>query len=238
MVYWVRDMTKRFRERPYYHAHEIDRECERIVAEFLLKHRGKIEYPLTNDDLAVLIEQHVDDLDIYADLSADGDDVEGVCRFFVGRKPIIQVAEPLTADTRRVNRLRTTLAHELGHAKLHDAVFQMTFAAGDLFDGQREARVVCKRDSITNAPEVDWMEWQACYASGAFLMPKSAVAAHLEPEIRRTGRLPPFHVGDLIAPALVSSVAMAFQVSQDAARVRLTKLGYLSLTTPAPTLFG
>jgi Zn-dependent peptidase ImmA (M78 family) len=238
MVYWVRDTTKRFRERPYYHSHEIDRECEHLVTDFLRKHKGKLQYPLTTDDLTVLIEQHVRDLDIYADLSGDGADVEGVCRFSVGQKPIIEIAEPLSTNERRANRLRTTLAHELGHAKFHDAVFQMTFSGGDLFSEQHEAKVVCKRDAITDAPQSDWMEWQACYASGAYLMPKSALAGLVDPVIRSHGRLPPFHTDDPSAGALVDTVVDAFDVSSDAARIRLLKLGYLSLTAPAPTLFG
>ncbi len=28
-------------------------------------------------------------------------------------------------------------------------------------------KIVCHRDSITDARPADWMEWQACYASGA-----------------------------------------------------------------------
>lgn len=238
MVYWVRDTTKRFRERPYYQAHEIDRECEILVSGFLHRHRGKIQYPITTDDLTVLIEQHVRDLDLYADLSADGPDVEGVCRFAVGQKPIIEVAEPLSSNERRANRLRTTLTHELGHAKLHDAVFQTTFAGADLFSEQREARVVCKRDTISDAPQADWMEWQACYASGAYLMPKSALAGLVDPMVGRLGRLPPFHVGEPSAAPLIEVVVDAFDVSRDAARIRLLKLGYLTPTAPVPTLFG
>lgn len=238
MVYWVRDATKRFRERPYYHAHEIDAECERLVCAFLIRHRGKVSFPLTDDDLTVLIEQHVDDLDLYADLSEDGDDVEGACRFAIGQKPVIEIAGRLSEDDRRVNRLRTTLAHELGHARFHDAVFQQTFASNDLFLDGRKARIVCKRDTITDAPEVDWMEWQACYASGAYLMPKKAVAAQLRTEIQKVARLTPFQVGDVAATALIATVMDGFQVSRDAARVRLTKLGYLTTNAPPLTLFG
>ncbi len=238
MVYWVRDTTKRFRERPFYRPEEIDRGCERIVVDFQTKHRGRVDYPFADDDLTVLIEQHVDDLDLYADLDADGPDVEGVCRFAVGRKPMIQISERLATDTRRTNRLRTTLAHELGHATFHDAVYQMNFSAGDLFAGAREARIVCKRESITNAPESDWMEWQACYASGAFLMPRGAMAVRLQPVVAGLGKLTPFHVEDEAAGHLIAFVVEAFGVSRDAARTRLTKLGYLSYDPPPPNLFG
>lgn len=238
MVYWVRDTTRRFRERPFYGAEEIDRECERMVVDFLMRHKGGVAYPLTDDELTVLVERHVDDLDLYADLSAEGDDVEGVCRFALGRKPVIQISGSLSTDGRRSNRLRTTLAHELGHAALHDKVFQMTFSAGDLFGSEREAKVVCKRGDMTDAPESDWMEWQACYASGAFLMPKLATTRRLRPEVERIGRLPPFHVADPAAATLITCAVDTFSVSRDAARVRLSKLGYLTQAVPVPTLFG
>jgi len=237
MVYWVRDPTRRFRERPHYRPEEIDNACEHLVREFLLKHRGRVEFPLTTDDLTVLIEQHVRDLDLYADLSTDGTDVEGVTRFAVGHQPSISIAEPLSSDERRANRLRTTLAHELGHAKLHDEVFQMAFSSGDLFANGREARIVCKRETMIDAHQTDWMEWQAGYASGAYLMPKSLIHDHLRPVIAASNRLPPFHVADAAAPALIEAMVGRFAVSREAAKVRLIKLGFLTTAARSPTLF-
>ena len=48
-------------------------------------------------------------------------------------------------------------------------------SAADLFEPQnvRGAEQVCKRDSIMNARETDWMEWQAGYVCRALLMPVS-----------------------------------------------------------------
>ena len=65
----------------------IDNECERIVMQLLSKVRGRVEYPIVTDDLEKLIESKARDLDMYADLSADGPDVEGVTRFARGVKP-------------------------------------------------------------------------------------------------------------------------------------------------------
>ena len=86
MVAWVPDHTRRFRRRPHFDPGEIDRECEALVAEFLRRHRGKVEYPLNTNDLLILIEEHVGTLDVYADLTAEGADVEGVTRFWVGQR--------------------------------------------------------------------------------------------------------------------------------------------------------
>ncbi|MPR06298.1 ImmA/IrrE family metallo-endopeptidase [Microvirga tunisiensis] len=237
MVYWMRDPTRRFRERPFYRPEEIDAACERLVNEFLLKHRGKVEYPLTTDDLTILIERNVRDLDLYADLSDDGTDVEGVTRFAVGHQPAIAIADPLSSDERRANRLRTTLAHELGHAKFHDEVFQMAFSSGDLLSEAREAKIVCKRETMIDAPQTDWMEWQACYASGAYLMPRSAVHDLLRPAVTASKRLPPFHVAGEEAPAFIEVIIDRFAVSKEAAKVRLIKLGFLTTEVRTPTLF-
>ncbi|MDR7039119.1 hypothetical protein J2X36_003892 [Methylobacterium sp. BE186] len=238
MVQWVPDATRRFRKRPHYEPLEIDRECEALTAAFLLKHRGKVEYPLSTDDLCLLVEQHVAYLDVYSDLSGDGADVEGVTRIEVGRPPIVEITEALSTNDRRANRYRTTLAHELGHVRLHDGLFQAHFASGDILADAGKAKIVCKRDTILEAPTADWMEWQAGYASGAYLMPRSAVRDLLRPHIDAAGTLPPFHVADPLAAALIDKVVSRFAVSQDAAKVRLLKLGYLAVRPPASTLFG
>ncbi len=238
MVMWVPDETKRFRRRPHYKQSEIDRECETLVTGFLLKHRGKVDFPISTDDLTVLIEQHVDTLDVYADLTPDGHDVEGVTRFKIGAVPDIEISEPLSTDDRRENRFRTTLAHELGHVRLHDKLFQAAFAPGDLFEQAREHRLVCKRETMLDAPKGDWLEWQACYASGSYLMPVTALREELKPILAVHGGLTPFRVGDAASDALIEAVMARFQVSRDAARVRLSKLDYISAAPRTPTLFG
>jgi len=54
-------------ERPHYEPRELDSIFEKIVTDFLRKKYGKIEFPISTDDLTTLIEAHVADLDQYAD---------------------------------------------------------------------------------------------------------------------------------------------------------------------------
>jgi hypothetical protein len=236
MVRWIADTTGRFPERPHYDPTEIDNECERAVIALLTKVRGKVDYPITDDELEKLIDSRADDLDMYSDLSADGPEVEGVTRFVLGKRPVVQISSSLSGAANRKNRLRTTLAHEYGHVHFHDGLFQMKLASRDLFS-QPDGRVVCKRDRMVDAPKVDWLEWQACYASGAILMPKSAILKMVE-EFRRSrslsGTITP------LQPAGADLIALAktrFEVSGDAARVRLAKLNVLSSGASHPTLF-
>jgi Zn-dependent peptidase ImmA (M78 family) len=73
----------------------------------------------------------------------------------------------------------------------------------------------------------DWMEWQASYAAAALLMPKSrlhlTVAAYFRG--REMRQLPS---DSREATDLEQLVGEAFEVSVDAARVRLSQLGYLA----------
>jgi hypothetical protein len=107
--------------------------------------------------------------------------VEGATDFAVGKRPAIKVSEKLSANEGRENRYRTTLAHELRHAVFHDEAFQLRFASGDLLGDRGASIIVCKRETMIDAPQVDWMEWQASYASCAFLMPRDAMADLLRP---------------------------------------------------------
>jgi hypothetical protein len=112
---YVRDQTGRFGERPHYEPKELDVMFERIVVEFLKGKKGKAEFPITTEDVTVLIERDTEDLDLYADLSAYGQGVEGVTEFAPGRKPRVRISASLGTSETQENRLRTTLTHEYGH---------------------------------------------------------------------------------------------------------------------------
>lgn len=116
---WIPDTTARFRWRPYYEQEELDNECERIVTQFLRLRQGEARFPLSDDDLEVMIEKDTSDLDLYADLSREGRDVEGMTEFFADKKPVVKISRQLSLDPGKRGRLRITLAHEYGHVKLH-----------------------------------------------------------------------------------------------------------------------
>jgi Zn-dependent peptidase ImmA (M78 family) len=123
----VRDQTGRFTIRPFYENLDMEAECEAAVSAFLIPTRGKVEYPLATDDLTVLIERYAD-LDLYAEFPAESG-IHGVTIFRPNRRPEVRIDRELTEDDRRINRLRTTLAHEFGHVRLHKSSFRWTDAA-------------------------------------------------------------------------------------------------------------
>ena len=124
----------------------------------------------------VLIEQRVDDLDPYADLSFFGSDVEGITEFQPGNKPKVKISSALSNDERRVNRFRTTLTHEFGHVHFHAYLWEIEPPGPDLIRQDRTANMqICKRENILEARQSDWMELQAGYVCGSLLMPVSFV---------------------------------------------------------------
>lgn len=84
---WVKDRSSRFPERPHYDPAELDETCEEIISDFLRRRHGHVQYPVATEDLTLLIEEFAEDIDAYADLSAEGPDVEGLTEFVPGRRP-------------------------------------------------------------------------------------------------------------------------------------------------------
>ena len=238
MVKYVADRTGRFSQRPHYEPKELDKECEAIIGGFLKTRHGKIEFPVSTDDLTVLIERDTESLDLYADLSAYGPDVEGLTQFQPGRKPKVMISKVLAADEIRKNRLRTTLAHEYGHVRFHAYLWEMEPQAPDLLKRNPRANMqVCFRDKILDAAQTDWMEWQAGYVCGALLMPASRVRAVACAYCESNGLFGIVAQADSHGRALIEAARMAFDVSAYAARIRLIKLGILGAQGAGRSLF-
>lgn len=238
MVKYVADKTGRFSQRPHFKPEELDRECESIIATFLKSRHGKAEFPVSTEDLTVLIERDTESLDAYADLSGYGTNVEGATIFQPGRKPRVLISDRLQLDEHRENRLRTTLAHEYGHVRFHAYLWEAEPPGPDLLRRNPNANMqICYRDRMLDAAQTDWMEWQAGYVCGALLMPVSRVRAIVRAYCESHGLFGVIGQNDSHGRALIETVKSAFQVSGDAARIRLLKLGVLGSTSAGPSLF-
>jgi len=214
---WVRDNTGRFRRRPYYRQSVLDQRCERLMCEFLQLLYGQVTIPVPNGALIKLVERDARDLDLYAELP---EGVLGVTYFDPPHKPQVRIARSLFEDTRRLHRFRFTLAHEYAHVVLHAPLYLRLGSAA------REDHQ-CSGTDIEPLAVVDWMEWQASYAAGALLMPisrlRAVVSACSQSELRSATL-----IDESLGKNLQQRTSEAFLVSGDAARVRLTQLGYLS----------
>ena len=227
---WVRDRSRRFEQRPFYAQHELDAQCDEVVEGFLKVKNGSAAYPITTDDLTVMIERDVAELDLYANLAGEGRSVEGVTEFRRGQRPSVRIAKYLSESSARENRLRSTLAHEYAHVVLHGFLWALE-DRGRKPGSTRPHYRRCRRSRVIASPQSDWMEWQAGYAGGALLMPITPLRETVESALSEWG------VGKLVRSGtdrhseLIERVAGAFAVSKDAAKTRLLKLGFV--TQPA-----
>ncbi len=232
---WVRDNSGLFRQRPHYQPDELDSLCEEAICNFLTQRHGKVTFPVSTADLTVMIEQAVDDLDSCADLD---EGVDGLTDFFPRKRPRVKIASRLQQPYLE-NRLRTTLTHEYGHVLLHGFMFALDDDLKKLFDGKpKETRHQCHRDTIEGAGHGDWMEWQAGFACGALLMP----AGELTRVVRAYREAADFRYAEIAVEsdhgrALIERVMGEFQVSKEAARVRMEKRKIL-VQNAVPSLFG
>jgi hypothetical protein len=218
---WVRDLTGRFPRRPHYATDELEEVCEDLLREVRRVRPQPTVGAISSDDLTVLIERRAADLDLYADLGVEGADVEGVTDFAPGLRPCVRIRRDLSEDPRRGHRLRTTLAHELAHVVLHNFIWW--FDQGTL-DATRASALSprCHRRRVFGP--ADWMEWQAAYASGALLMPRETLRTALDDAGRGS---PPF-VRSTPGRERLRRAQRTFDVSAEAASVRLLQLGYVS----------
>lgn len=232
---YIRDTVHGFRERPHYDEAELDAMFEKLVVDFLRKKYGEARFPISTDDLTALIEQHVSDLDQYADLSPYGSGVEGVTEFVRNGKPRVSISESVHRIT---NRLRTTLTHEFGHVILHGYLFALETRQLALGPNQKPNAIYCKRDTMLPIGKRDWMEWQAGYASGAALMPRSHVTKAVGDIQHRMNIFGPVPAEGDSGKTLISAVVDGFSVSRDAATVRLKILGFLGAAPATRSLFS
>ena len=237
MVMHIKDGMGRFAERPHFTEAELDAECEQIISDFLRELHGTVGYPVATDDLTKLIESRADDLDLYADLSALGEDVEGLTEFRPGEMPHVKISRLLSDDPRRENRLRTTLTHEFSHVHFHSYLWDSVARQSSLFaTSEHNKPMTCKRETILAAIKTDWMEWQAGYACGALLMPATAVKHLVASFFRDHGIYVAVTPDSTHGRNLIRSVAETFRVSEEAASVRLSRLSFLSASASGQTL--
>ena len=153
--------------------------------------------------------------------------------------PVNNRAEYIHADARTViidntllednqtHRYRFTLGHEAGHDILHSQVYAFNPNQISMFENSSANPMVqCRAimpafSSYNEWTDVDRMEWQSNYFSAVILMPAVAVRKLWENhKFKKKGDI-------LEAFSMVSKTAATFNVSPEAARIRLEALGIL-----------
>ena len=217
----VPDRTGRFKKRPYWEISELEQKCEETIIGFLRKRYGFDRIPVPTEALTVLIERDAAELDLAMNLSDERYEVFGYTKFERGKKPLVTIARELWEQQHRNNRLRTTLTHEYGHVLLHTWLY-------DKYATSSGPQLCYWHSMLPTSAVVDWFEWQAGYASRCLLMPESFMRRAVEAYFRSRKEQPPVARISPDAPGLSDRISLAFDVSVDAATVRLSQLGYLT----------
>ncbi len=228
-VKWIPDPTGRFPRRPHYEPGVLDEECERVSEELLLKRWGVVAYPISTDDLLFALDEQAS-VDHYAELDADPSlEVWGITKFLKDGKPEVRINRRLSENPRLENPYRTTITHEFAHVRFHGFLFAMIEQTLNLFEDDGRSSQTCNRQQVESSAPYDWIEWQASYCSGAILMPAGAVRKLVTAFLRdRSVPVAKLRASSRYGEALVEDVMAQFKVSSLAAKVRLSKLGFLT----------
>jgi len=146
--------------------------------------------------------------------------------FISVKKNTIIIEGTLVENPAYEHRERFTLGHEAAHGLLHAEYFQRKAEFAGYSD---TSGGIYAKPSFPDLSGVDvngrrlqgeaWLEWQANYLAAVLLMPKAAVKKlrnQIEPKGSRYWHL-----------ELINKMITVFNVSEQAARVRLASLGYL-----------
>jgi hypothetical protein len=192
-------------------------------------------------DVEAFVEQHLGaQFDQYASLPAA---VLGQTDFRIGAPPLVMVNADLTgaalddddSPLGLKGRWRATVAHEGCHILFHRCLFNLNSHQGSLFGDDKQAQDApqrlqrcLKRDVAYSRMASDWREVQANMGMAALLMPRPLFVTLCQKELARLGK-------DRVladtpeAQAIAGRLAKAFQVSCQAAMIRLKTLDLLAI---------
>jgi hypothetical protein len=195
------------------------------------------------DNPIVDIERFIQSLQVRMDQYAQlDDDVLGLTEFYEDKPPKIFINRDLTGaidddDTPPGirGRWRATMAHEASHVMMHRALFEVNSQQQGLFPTEPEGgarqllRCLKKNVLFRGGGAGDWREVQANMGMAALLMPQSlfrqlAIKIADERQIS-TDRL---NIGSAPAARLSAEMGVLFDVSKQAAGIRLETLGFAS----------
>lgn len=179
------------KDRPFYETHEIERMC--------IDELSKYGY-LPNEPSPIRIDRFIEKrlgiTPAYEDIPAN---ILGFTKFGKGGVEAIVISRSIQDDGTQSSerRVRTTLAHEAGHALLHAHLFlKPTRQMKVLFDEEHTdlTKVLC-RDMVGSSTDSyagyqgAWWEYQANAAMGSLLLPETLFRVAASPYFESTGLL-------------------------------------------------
>jgi Zn-dependent peptidase ImmA (M78 family) len=243
----------------YLSEDEIEKEAELLLAEYAETVGAPIKLPVPVDEITIYhLALRLDFADLHETLGIPmlrgQPDILGAIWVHKETVLIDRSLDP-KRNPSMSGRYRFSVAHEIGHWRLHRSYVAQDADPASLLDGSSQPTVIC-RSGQTKAP----IEWQADRYASSMLMPKNLVYAmwhrqfqHLRPISLVTLKTKEIEIlaAEMIArggmvcdrklmdDALVEHVARPFarqfDVSPAAMRIRLEKLGLLLRQVPKQT---
>jgi len=220
---------------PFLPEVRIERDADALITEYGHRVGKPVAAPIPVEDI---LELHLGLTFAIEDLAAlfGTDSVLGAIWFDDKLVRVDSQLDP-SKNPARLGRYRFTVAHEIGHWRLHRTYYRKDPAQAALFDGRGQPAFVCR--SSDKPPE----EWQADMFASYLLMPNRLVVAaweewrgNLDAVILQD--LPPARASAGRDPAsatleqFAKPLAERFEVSAEAMRIRLEKLGLLMRERP------
>jgi hypothetical protein len=196
----------------------------------------------TEDRPAVDLERFIQGLEVRMDQHAKLDpSILGMTEFYTDGPPKIFISSDLTnaIDDDETppgirGRWRATMAHEASHVVMHRVLFEVNQKQNGLFQMEEHAEprrlMRCLRKDVLfrGGGVSDWREVQANMGMAALLMPQSIFRRVAESAARRRQMTAKsLTVGSTSAMVLAAEMAALFDVSRQAAMIRLETLGAL-----------
>lgn len=210
---------------------EVDIEA---FAEIYMELNQDIQYLSHNGVyLGMMVFNDTDRLPVY-------DPVANEAKYVSESANTVVIDKTLLDDERNIHRYRFTMAHEAaGHAVLHKSYYHRNYNPDqlNLFDDP-EPWVQCRKDMAEpfagkKKDDIDWMEWQANTLGSTVLMPAISIKILMEPYIIKLSDakgLRRFCINN----DMIECVSKVFNVSRQAALIRLKKLGYFDMDMSDP----
>lgn len=211
-----------FTERPFYSDADIENMCSNEL-------RAVDLYPRRPGPIRIdrFLEKRFKVVPHYEDL---GEKILGMTIFSSAGVKAIIVSRALEEDGGTVaeRRIRTTLAHEGGHAIFHTYLFALAMQEKSLFgdfSDPRSPKVLCRDEGeMSNGYQGQWWEYQANRAIGSLLMPKALVEAALEKFLVVSGLLGCRSFDHSRRDEAIKLLVDIFDVNPVVAKMRLSEL--------------
>jgi Zn-dependent peptidase ImmA (M78 family) len=240
----------------YLSEDEIEKEAQLLLAEYVETAGGPIKMPVPVEDITTYhLALRLGFADLHETLRIpmlrDQPDILGAIWVDTETVLIDGSLDP-KHNPSMAGRYRFSVAHEIGHWRLHRSYVAKDANQASLFDGSSEPTVIC-RSSQAKEP----IEWQADFFSSCLLMPRRRVHEEWKECLGRTrplllsdlrpngrvmmraqamiyeqGRSETGAVDDALFEEVAKPIARRFGVSAPAMRIRLEKLGLLLRQAP------